>query len=288
MLGAQRSADRVSLEELEAIVRSAGKAVMDVYAGAFAVERKLDGSPVTEADRRAEEIILDGLERLTPGTPIVSEEKIDLASDGGEPAGWRREDRVFWLVDPLDGTKEFVSRNGEFTINVALVEEGIPAVGVVFAPALRRLFAAAARRGAIVDDPAGRRPVAARVAPAEGATVVSSRSHGNADALERFTSGRRIAAQVTAGSSLKFCLVAAGQADIYPRFGRTMEWDTAAGDAVLRAAGGRVTDLEGRELRYGKPGFENPQFVAWGRDSEAGAARGAARRGGARDLGPSD
>lgn len=244
---------------------------MEVYAGAFAVERKLDGSPVTEADRRAEEIILDGLERLAPGTPVVSEEKVDSASAGGEPAESRPQGRAFWLVDPLDGTKEFVSRNGEFTINVALVEEGIPVLGVVFAPALQRLFAAAAPRGAIVDDPAGRRSVAARVAPADGATVVSSRSHGNAEAMDRFTSGRRVASHVTAGSSLKFCLVAAGQADIYPRFGRTMEWDTAAGDAVLRVAGGRVTDLEGRELRYGKPGFENPHFVAWGCESEAGA-----------------
>jgi 3'(2'), 5'-bisphosphate nucleotidase len=262
--------DPASVEEVAGIVRGAGEAVMEVYAGAFAVQRKLDGSPVTEADRRAEEIILRGLERVAPGVPIISEETADAGRAGQEPAtSWGANSGqrdAFWLVDPLDGTKEFVSRNGEFTINVALVQSGVPVLGVVLAPALERLFAAAADTGAVVEDAAGRRSVAARVTPAEGATVVSSRSHGDAEALARFTAGRRIADQVTAGSSLKFCLVAAGQADIYPRFGRTMEWDTAAGDAVLRAAGGRVTDLEGRELRYGKPGFENPHFVAWGRE----------------------
>lgn len=258
--------EAISLEELEATVRRAGEAVMEVYAGAFAVEQKLDGSPVTEADKRSEEIILEGLAHMAPDVPVVSEEEADRNADGpGSAAPWR-DGRAFWLVDPLDGTKEFVSRNGEFTINVALIEEGLPVLGVVFAPALERLFAAAAHRGALVEDAAGRRSIAARVAPAEGATVVSSRSHGDADALDRFTAGRKIAARVAAGSSLKFCLVAAGQADLYPRFGRTMEWDTAAGHAVLRAAGGRVTDLEGRPLRYGKPGFENPHFVAYGRD----------------------
>ncbi len=260
------SSDPVSLEELCGLVRAAGQAVMDVYAGSFSVESKGDGSPVTEADRRAEEIILAGLERLAPEVPVVSEEAAEQA--GGELPfnGNGSRPEAFWLVDPLDGTKEFVSRNGEFTINVALIEDDAPVLGVVLAPALERLFAAGEQLGAIVEDTAGRRAVAARVAPAEGATVVSSRSHGDPEALERFAAGRRIAAQVTAGSSLKFCLLAAGQADVYPRFGRTMEWDTAAGDAVLRAAGGRVTDLKGDVLRYGKPGFENPHFVAYGRE----------------------
>jgi 3'(2'), 5'-bisphosphate nucleotidase len=132
---------------------------------------------------------------------------------------------------------------------------------------VERLFAADGSNGAVIEDVDGRRSVSARAQPPEGATVVSSRSHGDADALARFTEGRRIAAHLNAGSSLKFCLLAAGQADLYPRFGRTMEWDTAAGDAVLRAAGGRVTDLEGRDLTYGKPGFENPHFIAWGRET---------------------
>jgi 3'(2'), 5'-bisphosphate nucleotidase len=259
----------VSVEEIAALVRQAGKAVMEVYACAFHVESKGDGSPVTEADRRAEEIILRGLDRIAPRVPVLSEEA--ASSDDHLPTagldGNVDGSRLFWLVDPLDGTKEFVSRNGEFTINVALVQEGVPVLGVVLAPAVDRLFAADSSSGAVMEDVDGRRPVSARAQPAEGATVVSSRSHGDADALARFTARRRIAAHLNAGSSLKFCLLAAGQADLYPRFGRTMEWDTAAGDAVLRAAGGRVTDLEGQDLRYGKPGFENPHFVAWGRES---------------------
>ncbi len=259
------SVDPVSLEELCALVRAAGQAVMEVYAGSFTVDRKGDGSPVTEADRRAEEIILAGLDRLSPGLQVISEEAAEHA-DGA--LSWNGQGRppAFWLVDPLDGTKEFVSRNGEFTINVALIEDDAPVLGVVLAPAVERLFAASEQFGAIVEDVAGRRPVAARATPAEGATIVSSRSHGDPKALERFADGRQIAARVSAGSSLKFCLLAAGQADLYPRFGRTMEWDTAAGDAVLRAAGGRVTNLSGSVLRYGKPGFENPHFVAYGRD----------------------
>ncbi len=266
--------DPVSLEELCALVRAAGQAVMEVYAGSFTVDRKGDGSPVTEADRRAEEIILTGLERLAPEVPVVSEE---AAADADGELPWNgngRRPQAFWLVDPLDGTKEFVSRNGEFTINVALIEDDAPVLGVVLAPAVERLFAASEQFGAIVEDAAGRRQATARTTPAEGATIVSSRSHGDPEALERFADGRRIAAQVTAGSSLKFCLLAAGQADLYPRFGRTMEWDTAAGDAVLRAAGGRVTDLSGNVLRYGKPGFENPHFVAWGRETTTMAAAG--------------
>ncbi len=259
------SLNQALLDEIAAIVRTAGEAVMEVYGCAFAVESKVDGSPVTEADTRAEEIILRGLQRVTPGLPVVSEEAACGEGDGSDRNDGCSD--TFWLVDPLDGTKEFVSRNGEFTINVALIQDGVPVLGVVLAPALKRLFAAADPTGAVVDDADGRRAVSARPEPADGITVVSSRSHGDADALARFTAGRRIASLLTAGSSLKFCLLAAGQADLYPRFGRTMEWDTAAGDAVLRAAGGRVTDLDGRTLQYGKPGFENPHFVAWGRES---------------------
>lgn len=244
--------------EILSAVRAAGDAVLEVYGGGFGVESKADGSPVTEADRRAEEILVATLTRVAPEVPIIAEESAgDLL---GRPAP-----RAFWLVDPLDGTKEFISRNGEFTINVALIEDGVPILGIVLAPALERMFLAAPGGPPMIEDASGRREIAARSVPPEGATVVSSRSHGDAEALERFFEGRKIAASTTAGSSLKFCVVAAGQADIYPRFGRTMEWDTAAGDAVLRAAGGRVEDLEGRVLRYGKPGFDNPHFVAYGR-----------------------
>jgi 3'(2'), 5'-bisphosphate nucleotidase len=246
------------LEDIIQLARAAGEEVLAVYAQDPEARTKQDGSPVTEADERAEKMICAGLARLTPELPVMAEEGCDPERD--EPP-----EGSFWLVDPLDGTKEFLSRSDEFTVNIALIEGGDPVLGVVLAPALRRLYAAD-RTTAVVEDDAGRSGLSARAAPAAGATLVSSRSHGDAEALARFCDGRRIAASITAGSSLKFCLVAAGEADLYPRFGRTMEWDTAAGDAVLRAAGGGVTDLEGRPLRYGKPGFANPAFVAFGRE----------------------
>ncbi len=249
------------LEDVIRIARAAGDEVLEVYAQGSTVRTKQDGSPVTEADERAQDLIFARLAKLSPRLPVVAEEGHDEGR--GAPSGGK-----FWLVDPLDGTKEFVSGSGEFTINIALIEDGAPILGVVLAPALGRLFAAD-QDTALVEDDTGRRSIAARSAPEEGVTVVSSRSHGDPDALARFTAGRKIAASRTAGSSLKFCLVAAGEADLYPRLGRTMEWDTAAGDAILRAAGGRVTDLEGRMLRYGKPGFENPHFVALGRERGA-------------------
>ena len=250
------AAESSLLSEVVAAARAAGEAVLEVYGRDPGTRTKEDGSPVTEADERAQEVIVA---RLGTGHPIVAEE----GADTGAPAP----EGPFWLVDPLDGTKEFLSRNGEFTINIALIEDGAPALGVVLAPALGRLFAAAPEEEPFVEDSAGRRSISTRPIPADGATIVASRSHGNADALVEFTRARRVATTVSAGSSLKFCLVAVGEADIYPRFGRTMEWDTAAGDAVLRAAGGLVTDLDGEPLRYGKPGFENPHFVAWGRDA---------------------
>lgn len=246
------------MEDVIAIARAAGEEVLRVYARGCAVHLKRDGSPVTEADRRAQEIICARLERVAPGIPIVAEESTDSPTAAIE--------RDFWLVDPLDGTKEFVGRNGEFTINIALIVAGVPVLGVVLAPALNQLFAAASG-AALIEDAGGRRRLAARVAPAEGETVVSSRSHSDPEALARFIAGRKIARSISAGSSLKFCLLAAGEADLYPRLGRTMEWDTAAGDAILRAAGGRVMDLDADPLRYGKPGFENPSFVAMGREA---------------------
>lgn len=249
---------RELLERLFPLARAAGEVILDVYASDFAVCGKADASPVTEADERAEAVILRGLAALAPNIPVVSEE---AASRGYVPDV----ETTFWLVDPLDGTKEFVSRNGEFTVNIALIEHGVPVLGVVLAPALGRIYAGAEGIGSLVEGAGVSRSVSrVRDIPADGITVVSSRSHGDADALDRFLAGRKIAASVNAGSSLKFCLVASGDADLYPRFGRTMEWDTAAGHAVLRAAGGGVADLEGNELCYGKPGFENPHFVAFG------------------------
>jgi len=245
------------LDQVREIALRAGQVVMDVYATDFAVRGKDDASPVTEADERAEAVIVTALRALTPDVPIVAEEEV---AAGRTPAVQGR----FWLVDPLDGTKEFISRNGEFTVNIALVQDGAPVLGVVYAPALGRLFAGAAGGPAYVEDADGRRGIACRRVPADGLTVVASRSHGDATALDSFLAGRQVASLKSAGSSLKLCLVATGEADLYPRLGRTMEWDIAAGHAVLSAAGGRVTDLSGNVLRYGKPGFDNPHFVASG------------------------
>jgi 3'(2'), 5'-bisphosphate nucleotidase len=246
------------LEAATPLIREAGTLVMRVYATDFAVQIKGDESPVTVADQCAEKVIFEGLRRLTPDVPVVGEE---AASAGDIPDVSNR----FWLVDPIDGTKEFISRNGEFTVNIALVDHGVPVLGLVLAPALGRLFGGAVGLGAWVEDHAGRRPIAARATPAEGLTVVGSRHHGDDAAVAALLAGRRVAAHRTVGSSLKLCLVAEGAADVYPRFGRTMEWDTAAGDAVLRAAGGAVRTLDGALLSYAKPGFENPDFAAWGR-----------------------
>lgn len=251
------------LEDLGRLARHAGAAVMAVYATDFSVRGKEDASPVTEADERAEAVILAGLAALAPDIPVVAEESVAAGATPNVSGG------RFWLVDPLDGTKEFISRNGEFTVNIALIEHGLPVLGVVLAPACcgprGRLFAGGSGLGAWVDDVQGRRPIRCRAVPAEGLTVVASRSHGDAAVLEAFLAGRQVAKLTNAGSSLKLCLLAEGAADLYPRHGRTMEWDIAAGHAVLAAAGGQVLRLDNQQtLAYGKPGFENPHFMAVG------------------------
>lgn len=252
------------LPAVERLARAAGEVILTVYASDFQVQGKADLSPVTLADERAEALITPALQALQPQWPVVAEE---AASRGDAPAAAR----TFWLVDPLDGTREFVARNGEFTVNIALVHEGRPVLGVVLLPVSGRLFSAVMGKGAWeqgVDAHAARRALQARAVPPEGLCVAGSRSHGDETALQAFlqtqAGGHRVASRITAGSSLKFGLLAAGEADIYPRFGRTMEWDTAAGDAVLTAAGGSVCTLDGEPLRYGKPGYENPHFVARG------------------------
>ncbi|WP_150303687.1 3'(2'),5'-bisphosphate nucleotidase CysQ [Pseudomonas saliphila] len=255
------------LEALIPIVRTAGQGIMDIYAGDIAVRTKSDSSPVTVADEYAESLILPGLQALDPWIPIVSEEQAEV---GLLPETGQR----FWLVDPLDGTKEFINRNGEFTVNVALIDAGEPVLGVVLAPALGRLFAGVRGHGAFIEENGTRRPISCRVAPEAGLTVVASRSHGDAHALEQFLAGRKVAAQTNAGSSLKLCLVAAGEADVYPRLGRTMEWDIAAGDAVLRAAGGRLLTLDSQPMQYGKTDFANPHFAAWGLAPDASRPSG--------------
>jgi len=243
------------LGELIAAADAAGKVIMGLY-GTADIRTKADKSPVTAADEAAEALILERLEKLAPDIPIVAEES---AAKGLSPA---RVGRRFWLVDPLDGTKEFISRNGEFTVNIALIEDGLPVLGVVGAPAKGLLYATDGSRALRRRD-GGTEEINVRHPPDEGLYAAVSRSHMTAE-TEIFLSEFRIAGQVSGGSSLKFCLVAEGSADIYPRFGRTMEWDTAAGHAVLRAAGGCVRDVDGNELLYGKPGFENPSFVARG------------------------
>jgi 3'(2'), 5'-bisphosphate nucleotidase len=245
------------LQGLARITRDAGALILDIYGTDFAVRGKQDQSPVTEADESAEKLIVPALLAMAPGVPVVAEEAV---AAGRIP----EVQDMFWLVDPLDGTKEFISRNGEFTVNIALVHRGRPVLGAVLAPALGRLFLGDVGRGAWLEDAAGRREIRCRAAPREGLTVVASRSHGDAAALDAFLTGRRVASLVGAGSSLKLCLIAAGEADLYPRLGRTMEWDIAAGHAVLAAAGGTVCDLSGQALGYGKPGFDNPHFVAAG------------------------
>lgn len=245
------------LTRLTPLIRDAGQVIMDIYATDFDVTRKGDDSPVTQADQRAEDVILAGLAQIAPGIPVVAEEAVAAGKipEVGE---------YFFLVDPLDGTKEFISRNGEFTVNIALIRAGRPVLGLVYAPAIGRLFTGAAGVGAWLEDAQGRRPIRCRAVPDAGLTVVASRSHGDETALDAFLAGRKVASRTNAGSSLKLCLVAAGEADVYPRLGRTMEWDIAAGDAVLRAAGGKVTTLAGADLGYGKPGWDNPHFAASG------------------------
>jgi 3'(2'), 5'-bisphosphate nucleotidase len=250
-----RAPDAALLESVIRLVGEASSRVLEVYGRPFDVELKSDGSPLTEADLGAHRVLVAGLAPLLPGVPVISEESPPEAHTGAAAPR-------FWLVDPIDGTKEFVRRTGEFTVNVALIREGRPLLGVVSAPALDTLYAGIVGETAFRIDPDGqRKPLRVRQ-PGDGIVVVGSRSHGDPRRMEKFLEGRDVREFVGVGSSLKFCRIAEGRADLYPRFGRTMEWDTAAGHAVLAAAGGRVETLEGDPLGYGKPGLENPHFVA--------------------------
>ncbi|MCY4467593.1 MAG: 3'(2'),5'-bisphosphate nucleotidase CysQ [Thiotrichales bacterium] len=243
---------------LREIAHRAGTEILAVYGSDFTVLDKADASPVTEADTRAERVILNGLAACAPDLAVVAEESV---AAGHVPA---LDSRPFFLVDPLDGTREFIGRNGEFTVNIALVEDGSPTAAVVHLPALDETFWTAgdgvAWRARGGDGP---ERIACRRPGGDGLVVIASRSHRGAETdvyLERF----EIADIVSAGSSLKFCRIAEGAADLYPRLGRTMEWDIAAGHAIVEAAGGSVETIDGRRLVYGKPGFENPRFVVRG------------------------
>jgi 3'(2'), 5'-bisphosphate nucleotidase len=246
-------------EELTGIARLAGDEILKVYSADFATARKADQSPVTAADLAAEAVIIAALRRLTPDVPVIAEEQSHAR---GVPE--HAPDR-FWLVDPLDGTKEFVARNGEFTVNIALVERNMPVLGIVHLPALDEIYrghSGIAERS-VAGSPYER--IAARTPPDEGGIMTISRSHAADERVKVEALGERVQGTMVAGSSLKFCRLAEGVADLYPRFGTTMEWDTAAGHAVLAAAGGSVSTLEGAPLTYGKPGIRNPHFIARGR-----------------------
>jgi 3'(2'), 5'-bisphosphate nucleotidase len=246
------------------LAQEAAREIMMVYASDFAVKSKADLSPVTEADALAEKVILKGLHDLWPDIPVLAEE---AASAGHIPVLGNR----FFLVDPLDGTKEFTSRNGEFTVNIALIESGRAIMGVVYAPAIDQIYWGEAGNGAGfatcgLNDSLSQttwQQAKTRNTPADGLTVVASRSHMDA-ATADYLKSCAVKTLTSAGSSLKFCLIAKGEADLYPRFGRTMEWDTGAGQAVLEAAGGTVCNQNGTPLTYGKSdrGFDNPAFIA--------------------------
>lgn len=249
--------DTLSLDTLDTLARRAGAAIMRVYDGHITVESKADDSPLTQADMASHRVIAAGLAELTPDIPVLSEE-------GGMPdyatrQGWSQ----YWLIDPLDGTKEFIKRNGEFTVNIALIDNGRPVRAVVHAPALDVTYLGCRQAGAskiVAQGPAA--TIACRPLPASGWKVLVSRSH-RAPEVDALLTRIPPHEPVSAGSSLKFCLIADGSADFYPRLGPTSEWDTAAGQCVLEAAGGKVIELDGKPLRYNaKDNILNPHFLA--------------------------
>jgi len=254
------------LTQIGDITKRAGQEIMKVYETDFQVETKADQSPVTEADKAAEDLIIRSITMgLTDKYPIVSEEAF---ADGHAPDVTGT---PFWLVDPLDGTKEFVKKNGEFTVNIALIDAGKPVLGVIHAPALGQTYWGAHIGVFAQSSDDNEHTIACRQAPAEGLTAMVSRSH-RSDEMEAFLANYNITDEITSGSSIKLCRIAEGQADIYPRIGRTMEWDTAAGHAIIHFAGGNVIDMDGNELQYGKPGFENPHFIVQGPGVEPNTA----------------
>ncbi len=247
------------VDSVVSIAHAAGERILEVYYGEdHGTTAKADRSPLTLADRAAHDHIVAALERFDPATPILSEESESIPA--AQRAGWRR----FWLVDPLDGTKEFIKRNGEFTVNIALIEDGAPVLGVVYAPVLRVTYAAAAGRGANrADGESAPQAIGVSDYRVAGLRVVASRSHAG-DVLPRFLAAAGDPPCVSSGSSLKLCLVADGTANLYPRFGPTMEWDVAAAHCVVTEAGGAVCGIDGAPLAYGKPDLHNPWFVVTG------------------------
>ncbi|MDA0340589.1 MAG: 3'(2'),5'-bisphosphate nucleotidase CysQ [Proteobacteria bacterium] len=250
--------DQARLDAIIAIARRAATVIMEHYDGKIAVDEKVDGSPVTAADLAADAVIVPALRALTPDIPVVSEESVD-AGDIPDVSGG-----TFWLVDPLDGTKEYINRNGDFTVNIGLIVDNAPALGVLLTPVNGLAWAGVVGGEAFEEAADGRRrAIAVRAADPSALTVVASRSHRSQE-LEDYIAARPVKQSISRGSALKFCLVAAGEADLYPRTGPTMEWDTAAGHAILLAAGGSMEMFEGGAFRYGKPEFRNGWFVVKG------------------------
>ncbi|MDG5467695.1 3'(2'),5'-bisphosphate nucleotidase CysQ [Deltaproteobacteria bacterium IMCC39524] len=251
---------KIDIKKVCRIAKEAGKAILSVYDGEIEVEMKDDQSPLTAADKASHEVIVAGLRQHFPEIPILSEEGADIPYE--ERKGWSR----FWCVDPLDGTKEFIKRNGEFTVNIALIEDGRPFAGVVYVPVQDKMYYGTLGAGGWRLEAGGKpEQIMVREAdPEAGLTVVMSRSHPSPD-LEAYLKDIKVAEAMPVGSSLKLCVVAEGLADLYPRLGPTMEWDTAAGHAVVEAAGGTVLQSNGQALVYNKQNLLNPYFIVSGR-----------------------
>lgn len=241
------------------IAREAGKIIMGYYNSILSVEVKDDKSPVTRADIEANSFIVDNLENYFPDIPIIAEESYVY----GGPYAKDMKGKTFFLVDPLDGTKSFIRGTGEFTVNIGLIEDGLAVAGVIYVPA-RQVLYYTGNDGKAYRSNGKAEQISVRDPADDGLDAVVSHSHYD-PRTEDFLKQFKIRNKKSGSSSVKLCMVAAGEADVYPRFGRTMEWDTAAGHGILKAAGGNVTTVDGKELTYGKTGFENPDFIAWGK-----------------------
>ena len=246
------------LPQVVSLAREAGVSVMTIYeTGNVDVQIKADASPLTQADLASHRLIVEGLSRLTPSWPILSEESTKIPFE--QRSAWQR----YWLVDPLDGTKEFINRTGEFTVNIALIENGFPILGVVYAPVIERMYFALADFGAFREMDGNVSQINVCDYKHGAVRVVASRSH-RGEKLDTFLARIGEYEAISMGSSLKLCLVAEGRADLYPRLGPTMEWDTAAAQCIVEVAGGAVEDINGTRLRYNKPDLLNPEFVVSG------------------------
>ena len=245
------------INKIVELARQAGKTILEFYDTDYEVETKDDDSPVTQADIAADELICAGLAKIAPEIPIISEEGNKILPEGAQR---------FWLVDPLDGTKGFISKTGQFTVNIGLIENGKPVLGVIYVPTQDKMYYG------IIDESGNRafadeKPISCRKVPPEGMVVVASKSH-RCEQTDEFIAKLKVQKFAPAASSLKFCLLAEGAADSYPRFSPTMEWDTAAGHAILLAAGGSMKNPDGTEFQYAKPKFLNGGFVAGGLSAE--------------------